>query len=96
MPYGYGLSYRYVGSFKNEESGGDFYNVFEILDIYQRVKKKKLLRYKNDFEEGARLYSDGDFENAKNVFYKVLKNYNEDEVAHVYYNACNEKIKLKE
>lgn len=96
LPYGYGINYRYIGSFKNEESGADFYSVFELLDLYKRVKREKILKHKNAFEEASRLYSDGDFERAKKLFEVVVKQNEEDQVAQVYLKTCDEKLKLEE
>lgn len=94
LPYGYLINYRYVGSIKNEDPNENFY-VFEDIDVYLRMKKEKLISQKNLFEQAVRLYDSGDYFNAKTKFENILKKNKDDKVCYVYYNLCDEKIKLE-
>jgi len=94
LPYGYLINYRYIGSIKNEDPNENF-NVFEDVDIYLRMKREKLISQKNAFEQAVRLYDGGDYFSAKTKFENILKKNKDDKVCYVYYNLCEEKIKLE-
>ena len=95
LPYGFGLLYRYIGTLKHEDVKSENFSVFEFLDVYSRVKKEKLLSTKKEFEQAVRFYDEGDFVSAKQIFATILKTIKEDRVAYVYYNLCDEKIKIE-
>lgn len=94
LPYGYLINYRYVGSIKSDGQNENFH-VFEDLDIYLRIKREKLLVAKNLFEQAVRAYDAGDYYTAKNNFENILKKNKDDKISYVYYNLCDEKIKLE-
>ena len=93
LPYGYLINYRYVGSIKNEQPNENFH-VFENLDVYLRMKREKLLLTKNAFEKAVRQYDAGDYYDAKTKFEAILKRNKDDKVSYVYFNLCDEKMKL--
>jgi class 3 adenylate cyclase len=96
LPYGFQLNYRYVGTLKSDTPSGESFGVFENLDIYSRIKREKLINLKGTFEQGVRLYEDGDYQTAKLHFENVLKKFKDDHVAFVYLNVCDEKLKFKD
>lgn len=90
LPFGYALSYRYVGTIKDQPTP---VAVFENLDVYLRIRREKLLSTKNSFEQAVRLFEGGDYTGAKNIFANILKNIKQDRVSYVYYNLCDQKLK---
>ncbi|MGI5841711.1 MAG: adenylate/guanylate cyclase domain-containing protein [Christensenellales bacterium] len=96
LPYGFFINYRYIGTIKRPQENNQPISVFENLDVLPRVKREKILAYKKVFENGVRLYEDGDYVNSKAIFENIVSKYNKDQVAYTYFNLCDEKIKLAE
>lgn len=95
LPYGFSLNYRYIGTLKHDDVKGENFSVFEDIDIYSRIKREKLVYTKKDFEQAVRFYDGGDFASAKSIFASILKNIKEDKVAYIYFNLCDEKLKIE-
>lgn len=89
LPAGYNLSYRYIGNLKFKQES---LFVFEDLDVYDKLKKEKLLMKKSVFESAVRAFDENEIEKAKNLFASILKSIKEDKVSYVYYNRCLEKL----
>ena len=82
-----GVDYRMLGSvmLKNRPCA-----VFECLNAYPHKKCQRLKALKNTFEEGVRLYDNGEFYKAKGMFKEILKYVSDDKPSYVYFNnACD-------
>lgn len=90
IPTSYRLAYRYIGSVSVENSAS--VSLFESLEIYPRKKKDKLLHLKTTFEEGVRLYSQGEFEKSRRAFKDVLSHVHDDKASYVYFNKACDKL----
>ena len=55
-------------------------------------QRDRLLEYKMKFEEGVKLYEQGEYRKAKTVFESLLKDTKKDEGLYAYYNRCIDKL----
>lgn len=83
------LNYRYIGNL--EYINHEYISIFESLDCYPRTKKEKLIKYKQQFEQGVRAYVNAKFDLAKKIFEEVYKKEKDDKVCFVFYNKAIEK-----
>lgn len=93
LPYGFPIYYRYIGTLKDKNN--ELVSIFENLDVYERTKREKLHKTKQEFESAVRLYYNQDYEKAMQGFANVLNKVKQDGPAYVYYNLCQAKLKEK-
>ena len=91
LPSDYPLAYRFIGSLQIDNKG-DLISIFESLECYDKAKRDKYLKNKQEFEQAVRYYYMGKFSVAKDMFEKVYKAEKEDKVCYLYYNKCEEKL----
>ena len=91
MPENYDFEYRYVGDLSLDNSIE--LPIFESLSCYARKKLIKIKKNKNLFESGVVAYNEKRYKEAKEIFAKFLKVVPDDNVAYVYFNKAEEKIK---
>lgn len=91
LPQNYEFEYRYTGDLSLEKS--EQLPIFESLNSYAKRKREKLKKNKDLFEAGVRAYNDKKYKEAKEIFAKVLKAVADDNVAFVYFNKAEEKLK---
>ena len=91
LPSEYQILYRYIGTLVLKSKNNSIH-VFENLDVYPKVQREKLMARKSDFESAVRVFEEGNYQKAKELFAVHLKQVKEDRVAYVYFNSCNEKL----
>lgn len=92
LPPKYDFKYRYIGKLTVEK---EKIELFEGLDAFKKSKRDKLLKFKNQFEDGVRLYDEKKFKEAKERFEFVLHGVKDDKASFVYFNKASEKLKDK-
>ena len=91
LPQNFDFEYRYTGDLSLENSVE--MPIFESLNCYAKRKRDKLKKNKNLVESGVMAYSEKKYKEAKEIFAKVLKAVSDDNVAFVYFNKAEEKLK---
>jgi hypothetical protein len=78
---------RYLGFISSGEEHGVF-KLYEVLDVYSDLTKRKKISADAKFQEGMRLFYKNDFYLARNAFSAVIKACPDDGVARWYLFAC--------
>ena len=86
------LAYRYLGTLRENDVE---LPVFENLEVYNKIKRQKLLSKKSQFENAVRLFDNKNYSEAKKEFKEILKYNKEDQVSYIYFSRCEENLKLK-
>ena len=92
LPAQFNLSYRYLGTLREKENE---ISVFENLEVYNKIKRQKLISKKNQFENAVRLFDMQEYSKASQEFKDILKFNKEDQVSYIYFSRCEENLKLK-
>lgn len=90
LPANMNLDYRYIGTLK--ENGYDI-PIFENLEVYNKIKRHKLIANKGVFENAVRCFNEKNYQKARDIFKEILKNNKEDKVAYIFYSRCEENLK---
>jgi len=89
LPSSFELNYRYVGTVNIDDCG---VSLFENLDGYTGSNKTAFIKTKNIFETAVRHFENKEYENARNLFIKVIEENEDDNLAKYYLKKCKLKI----
>lgn len=89
LPSSFEINYRYVGTVNIDDCG---VSLFENLDGYSGSNKTGFIKTKNIFETAVRNFENKEFDNARNLFIKVIEQNEDDNLAKYYLKKC--KLKL--
>lgn len=83
-----GLSFRSLGLIK-AEGRREPLHLYDVFEGDPEERRRNKLKTKADFEEAVRFYQEGRFVDARELFVKVLRTDRDDNVAKLYFYACD-------
>ncbi len=81
-------TYRFIGRI-GDITGEGYVEIYQVIDSINQYKKDLYIKTKELFEEGVKLYIEGEFEKARKILASVVKINEKDYVALQYLDMCD-------